>query len=354
VRATVTWVLVLLGVIGGGVGVESGDGTAQTTGRASVLPVHPYALATAPDGDLYIIDVGRDQVLRLAASERFEVVAGDGKVGFSGDSGPAVDAELSVESQSGIVVGNTGGVYFSDSGNGRVREIEPNGTIRTVAGGGDNPLGTRPVPAPAADIGPGNLYGLTIGPAGELYLGTQNGVYRLSRGVLSWVVGLPYTRAKVPANWGGVYSNPAIESDFMPAARLAFDGTGDLLVAGGGGFGLYVMSARGHLRFLEIFRGDGSWGSLATGPGGTVEVASRAGLARFSPNGRVVPLPVDPSSALGQGPYGHPNIFIGGDGLAVGRGNRLYVDTNTGNTFTSVSAILEVVPTGRVIALWRS
>jgi exosome complex RNA-binding protein Rrp4 len=50
----------------------------------------------------------------------------------------------------------------------------------------------------------------------------------------------------------------------------------------------------------------------------------------------------------------HPNAFIGGDGIAVGQNGVIYVDTNTGNTFTTVSAILSVSPNGTVGVVWKS
>jgi hypothetical protein len=51
---------------------------------------------------------------------------------------------------------------------------------------------------------------------------------------------------------------------------------------------------------------------------------------------------------------GGSNIFIAGDGVAVGPDGAVYADTNTGNTFTSVSALVEVTSRGRVLTLWRS
>jgi hypothetical protein len=79
----------------------------------------------------------------------------------------------------------------------------------------------------------GGPNGLAIGPGGELYIATADGVYRLGNdGRLYWVVG---EGKPLPPNWGGVYSNPGIQNDFTNANHLAFDAHGDLFVAGGGG-----------------------------------------------------------------------------------------------------------------------
>jgi len=328
-----------------------------TQSGSYVSPKAPTTLVVAPNGGLLVVDSGRDQILRRLPSGKFQVLAGDGKRGFSGDGGPAVDAELHLDYQAGIAVARNGTVYFADALNGRVREVLPDGIIKTVAGGGTISLGTNPVPALSASFGgPFSLFGLAMGPNGQLYIGT-NGVYRLSPdGVLHWVVRKLDPPKDLPKGWGGVYSNPAIQSDFMPATRLAFDGKGDLLVAGGGGWGLYEMTKSGKLLFLETFRGDGYWGSLSEASRGSVVLSYGGGIFRFSSTGTVEPIghlgsAID--SALGRLTKG-PHMFIGGDGVAVSVNGDIYVDTNVGNTFTSVSAILELRPNGSVVPLWKS
>jgi hypothetical protein len=371
-RWLVIGIVVLIAVIAGGVGyaVVSRPSTHARHARAPsptktvsatggfVLPKAPNALAIAPNGDLLVLDSGRDQILEHLSSGKFQVLAGDGKRGFSGDGGPAVRAEINVGYQAGIAVAHNGTVYFADDGNGRVREVLPGGIIKTVAGGGTVSLGTRSVPALSASFGqPFSLFGLTIGPTGQLYIGSSNAVYRLGAdGILHWVVGKWVNPKDWPKGWSGVYSNPAIQSDFTPAVRLAFDGKGDLLVAGGDGWGLYEMTRTGKLRFVEVFRGDGFWGSLAEGTGGSVVMSYRDGMFRFSPSGMI--RPIRPSATTDASPLnaalGKRNIFIGGGGVAVGHNGDIYVDTNTGNTFTSVSAILDLRPSGKVSVLWKS
>jgi hypothetical protein len=329
-----------------------GPGAAPPLAWSGAAPKHPYGLAVGVAGGLYVIDVGRDQVLRRSRSGRFRVVAGDGHRGFSGDGGRATKARLDLTIDSGVAVAPDGSVYISDTGNRRVREVRPNGTIVTVAGGGNKPLGTRPVAARAASFRAGDPSGLAFSSSGALFIGAS-GVYQLSHGRLRWVVGTP---AAPPANWRGVDSNPAVQQDFDPAVRLAFDGRGDLLVAGGGGFGLYERTAAGHLQFVENFRGDGEWGSLATMPDGDVLLAARDGLSVFHRSGTITPLPVDLNAPLtaAKAPARH-NTFIGGDGLAVGPDGTIYADTNSGNDFTSASALIALATNHRTpTALWKS
>jgi len=63
------------------------------------------------------------------------VIAGtDGKPGYSGDGGPAVQAQINGASK--VAIDAFGNIYFADSGNNRVRKIAQNGQINTVAGTG--------------------------------------------------------------------------------------------------------------------------------------------------------------------------------------------------------------------------
>jgi len=194
------------------------------------------------------------------------------------------------------------------------------------------------------------LAGLAIAPNSELYV-AANAVYRLGPdGIPHWVVG----RGPLPNYcWD---CNPGNQNDFLGAERLAFDGKGDLLVAGGPGWGLYEMTRSGKLRFVSVFRGDGFWGSLAEAAGETVVLSVPNGIFRILPSGAWEPIDPPPmagfsrlDAALGKG-----NIFIGGTGLVVAENGDIYVDTNPGNTFTRVSAILELHPNGSVVALWKS
>jgi hypothetical protein len=91
----------------------------------SITPEEPEALAAGPDGSLYIVDTGRDEVLQRLPDGRFVVVAGDGKTGYSSDGVPAADARLALDTDSGIAVGINGIVYIADSGNDRIRAVLP-------------------------------------------------------------------------------------------------------------------------------------------------------------------------------------------------------------------------------------
>ena len=106
-----------------------------------VSPQAPYALAVAPNGDLLVVDSGSDQILRHLPSGKFQVLAGDGKRGFSGDGGQAVRARINVDNWAGLAVAKNGTVYFADDRNGRVARNSPRWHYRDRRGWGHS--GTR-------------------------------------------------------------------------------------------------------------------------------------------------------------------------------------------------------------------
>jgi len=113
--------------------------------------------------------------------------------GYSGDGGPGTEALLALanlrntctpdqfEQLVQLTVDAAGNVYFPDSDNQRIRMIDPNGVIRTVAGTGEKPV-TDSLCNPTAPIADGggpllakffNPAAVTLGPAGELTIVDQ-------------------------------------------------------------------------------------------------------------------------------------------------------------------------------------
>ncbi|HWS72836.1 MAG TPA: hypothetical protein VN605_12015, partial [Thermoanaerobaculia bacterium] len=99
------------------------------------------------NGELYIVDVGYDanRVRKIDRNGIITTVAGKGgDAGFSGDGGAATEAQF--REPTGIAVDAVGNLYIADSGNNRIRKVDAaTKTITTIAGGG----------SPADDLGEG-------------------------------------------------------------------------------------------------------------------------------------------------------------------------------------------------------
>jgi len=102
---------------------DSGDG-----GRArQALLQEPVAVATAPDGAVYVADRAARRV-RVIREGLIEPFAGDGREGSGGDGGPALRAQL--RDPTALAVAGDGTVYVVDGG--RVRAVDPDGIITAV------------------------------------------------------------------------------------------------------------------------------------------------------------------------------------------------------------------------------
>lgn len=119
---------------------------------------NPNALAVAPDGSLFIIELHGTRVLRVDPEGWLTVYAGSpdspGYEGYEGDGGPAREAALT-ESY-GLCLGDDGTLFIADTGNHAIRAVTPDGTIDTLAGDG-TPGHTDGIGAGAQLDGPRHL-----------------------------------------------------------------------------------------------------------------------------------------------------------------------------------------------------
>ncbi|MBV8196395.1 MAG: serine/threonine protein kinase, partial [Candidatus Dormibacteraeota bacterium] len=117
-------------------------------GMSGIVPalssnIFPLGLARDARGDVYVADMGDNIVRRVDASGNITTVAGDDSLGFSGDGGPAVAAQL--QAPQGVDLDPTGNIlYIADSSNNRVRRVDlASGVITTFAGGGSAATGVN-------------------------------------------------------------------------------------------------------------------------------------------------------------------------------------------------------------------
>jgi sugar lactone lactonase YvrE len=94
----------------------------------------PQTVAFDAVGNLYIADLGEERIRRVNSSEIISTVAGNGTYGYSGDGGAATNVSLCLPY--GVVLDASGNLYVADYGNNRIRKVDTNGIISTVAGNG--------------------------------------------------------------------------------------------------------------------------------------------------------------------------------------------------------------------------
>ncbi len=96
-------------------------------------------VAVDPDGHLFFVDTTGNRILRIDRNGEVRPSVGTGEEGFDGDGGPSYAARLS--RPTGIAFDTWGYLYVADSGNHRIRRVDPDGVIKTIAGSGPTGAG---------------------------------------------------------------------------------------------------------------------------------------------------------------------------------------------------------------------
>ena len=110
----------------------SGDGGPATEAKLRFA----RGVVRAPDSTLYIVDDGNSVIRKVAPDGIITTYAGNGTSGYSGDGGPATQAQFN--QPAAVALDGAGNLYIADYYNHRVRKVAPDGTITTIAGNGDD------------------------------------------------------------------------------------------------------------------------------------------------------------------------------------------------------------------------
>jgi sugar lactone lactonase YvrE len=152
----------------------SGDGGPATSAQLA----YPGGVALDGAGNLYIADIQNHRIRKVTPDGIISTTAGSSTTtsntgcchpspgGFSGDGGPAIDAQLSFPA--GVAVDSAGNVYIADWDNNRIRKVSTDGIITTIAGNGiQGYSGDGGLASSASFSGPTTL---AVGGGGNIYV----------------------------------------------------------------------------------------------------------------------------------------------------------------------------------------
>jgi sugar lactone lactonase YvrE len=211
----------------------SGAGFAGDGGPASkALFKQPNDVTIDEDGNLYVEDQQNWRVRKIDTNDDISTIAGVGAFGTMGDGGPANMAQFawafgSNPNPSGGIVYHDGKLYIADTEANRVRVIDlATGTVDALAGTGDAGFAGDGGQAKAAKLR--GPRDLEIGPEGDLYIAdTDNGAVR----AVNLTTGI--IRTVVGTGELGVDDEeqlPATQTHLRRPFGIAFDPDGNLYV----------------------------------------------------------------------------------------------------------------------------
>lgn len=232
---------------------------------------YPSDLVCDGKGNLYISDRSNNRIRKVDAQGVITTVAGLGLPEFGGDFGPAVDAFLKYPF--GIDLDAQGNLYIADRGNNRVRKVDTQGIITTVAGDGTHFFSGDYGPATRASLAyPTDV---AVDPRGNLYIADRNNnrIRKVdSLGIMTTVMGI----GKYEYNGD---NEIASETTLHLPFALAHHPDGKLIIVDRNHFRVRSMDFKTHA--LATVAGNGkSWfrGDGGPGTGATLEFPSGIGI----------------------------------------------------------------------------
>jgi len=214
----------------------------------------PKGVAVDKEGNLYIADYSNHRIRKVNTNGIISTVAGNGNKGYYGDGGLAINAQLYFPY--GVAVDEIGNIYIADNNNSRVRKIETNGIISTVAGNGDKDYSGDGEQATDAQLN--CPYGVAVDGAGNIYIADRfnSRIRKVDiNGIISTVAG--------NGNWG--YSGDggqAINARLSSPYGVTVDEEGNIYIADRGNNCIRKVDSNG---IISTVAGNGNWGYYGDG-----------------------------------------------------------------------------------------
>jgi sugar lactone lactonase YvrE len=295
----------------------------------------PSGVAVDGAGILYIVDLENMRIRRVDKNGVISTVAGNGRPGFSGDGGPATRARLRPNR---VAVDRSGALYVADAGNHRIRKIDTRGIITTVAGNGRAGFSGDGGPATRASLD--EPWDVAVSDQGALYIADpQSGRIRAvaPNGVITTVAGSD-SDAEFTGT-GGPATSARLDRPVFHSSGIALDSGGTL----------YILEQFAGVRKLDHNgiitgvatgpgAGAGSFAGIAVDAAGAIYFAGEGRIRKIDTQGTITPVAGNGTfRASGDGgPATSAGMIIWG--IAVDRTGALFIADNGNNRVRKVDA----------------
>jgi len=240
-----------------------GDGGPAT---AATLD-NPFGVVRGPDGALWFTEYTGQRIRKINPDGTIQTMAGTGKAGHDGDGGPALAASFNLPHE--IRFDKQGNYFIADMKNHAVRRVDAKtGIISTLAGGGAPGYSGDGGPASKAQLN--QPHSIQFGPSGALYIcDIGNHVIRrvdMNTGLISTFAGT----GKPGETRDGA---PIAGTPLKGPRSLDFDSAGNLWLATREGNQVFKFDLKAGL--IHHIAGTGKKGF--TGNGGPAKLATLSG-----------------------------------------------------------------------------
>jgi sugar lactone lactonase YvrE len=249
---SITWFFALL-LFGSSVGADPGSdpypykGIGDGKKATEVILTLVDGVVVDSAGNLFISHRSKNRIRKVDKDGIITTIAGNGTAGFGGDNGPALKASFNFPA--GLCLDQTGNLYVADRNNHRVRRIDTSGIVTTVAGVGVPDMGGDGGPAVEAYLNyPSDL---VCDGKGNLYISdrSNNRIRKVdSKGVISTIVGMGLPE------FGGDFG-PATGAFLKYPFGIDLDNKGNLYIADRGNNRIRKVDTQG---IITTVAGDGT------------------------------------------------------------------------------------------------
>jgi ABC-type branched-subunit amino acid transport system substrate-binding protein/sugar lactone lactonase YvrE len=215
----------------------------------------PTGLAVDAAGNVYVADGGNQRIRIIQTDGTVTTMAGTGEPGYR--DGPAGEAQFNAPFD--VAVSSTGVLYVADAGNDRIRAISPDGMVTTLAGSGGRGFKDGP-PEQAEFNGP---WKLTLAADGTLYVADGVAIFVRGNHAIRRVASDGTVSTVAGTGRPGLEDGPAIEAGFYWPEDVDVDAFGNIYVADSHSSRIRVITPEGVVYTLA---GSGRMG-YADGPG---------------------------------------------------------------------------------------